>query len=601
MRYRLILQILGALLTLLGLFMAAPLCAALYYHEESWRALLYALLITLGAGLLAALLGRKEKGELSHREGFVIVTLGWVLAALAGSLPFMLSGVFPRFVDAYFEAMSGFSTTGSTVLVQIEGVPLGILLWRSMTQWLGGMGIILLSIAILPLLGVGGMQLFKAEVPGPVYDKISPRIRDTAKTLWLVYLLFTVLEVLFLKLGGMSLYDAVSHTFTTLATGGFSPRNRSVGAYDSAYIDTVVTVFMVLAGINFALHYRLLLGDFRGLFRDTEFHFYMGVLVVATLFVTWDLYGRNYGDVRTAFRYASFQVVSIMTTTGYTTASFDTWPFVSQLVLVLLMFLGGMAGSTGGGIKIVRIQVLIKQGYRQIYQVIHPHAVAPVKLRGEVISREIIESIWGFFFLFVLCFVTGSVIMALLGMDLVTSFTAVLTCLANVGPGLGMVGPSEHFYHVPDLGKWVLTFCMLIGRLEIYTVLVLLVPEFWRDRRGAGPPCPAGSAGCPRTCFQDLPGALQHIVGIERLGQVFVRSHLNAFGDFIDLPFGRENDDVDMGEVWPALDPLTDLVAADPREHEVQEDQTGPFLFDHPNGLLPVLCRDDLQTPDPLQ
>ncbi len=480
MRLRLISQILGALLVLLGLMMSLPLFVSLYYHEETWRAFLYSLMIAMGTGLLGIIFGFREKGEVGHREGFAIVTLGWVLAAVVGSLPYLFAGTFPSFVDAYFESMSGFTTTGSTVLTQIEGLSLGILFWRSMTQWLGGMGIILLSIAVLPLLGVGGMQLFKAEVPGPVYDKISPRIKDTAKTLWIVYLLFTFLEVVLLKLGGMSLYDAVCHTFTTLATGGFSPKNGSVGAYNSSYIDTVILFFMVLAGINFALHYRFLLGDFRGFFKDTEFHFYIGVLFFVTLIVGWNLYGKVYEGIGESLRYSAFQVVSVMTTTGFATADFEAWPYASQLILVLLMFFGGMAGSTGGGMKNVRIQVLIKQGYRQLYQSIHPHAVVPVKLRGEVVNREIIESIWGYFFLFVLCFVSGSVIMGFLGMDMVTSLTSVLTCLANVGPGLGMVGPSDNFFHIPQLGKWVLILCMLIGRLEIYTVLVLFLPEFWK-------------------------------------------------------------------------------------------------------------------------
>jgi trk system potassium uptake protein TrkH len=425
MRFRLISQILGALLVILGGIMTVPLAVSLYYGEDVWKAFLFSIVITVTAGLLAYLIGFRERGELSHREGFAIVTLGWIFAAAAGALPYVFAGTFAHFVDAYFEAMSGFTTTGSTVLVQIEGLPMGILFWRSLTQWLGGMGIILLSIAILPLLGVGGMQLFKAEVPGPVYDKLSPRIKDTAKTLWLVYLLFSLLETILLKLGGMSLFDALNHTFTTLATGGFSVRNQSIGAYSSPYIDTVIIVFMALAGINFALHYRFLLGDFKGFFKDTEFHFYMGALIFATLFVAVNLYGKVYSQVGEAVRYSAFQVVSLMTTTGYGTANFEVWPHASQLLLVMLMFFGGMAGSTGGGMKIVRIQILFKQGYSQLYQIIHPHAVVPVKLRGAVISKEVIHSIGGFCFLFIFVFFSGSLIMGLLGVDMVTSLTSV--------------------------------------------------------------------------------------------------------------------------------------------------------------------------------
>jgi trk system potassium uptake protein TrkH len=480
MRLRLVFQVSGALLVLLAGIMLVPLLVSLYYHEASWRAFFHAMMVTAGVGLLGVLSGWGDKAEVRHREGFAIVTLCWTLAAAAGALPYLFAGTFASVVDAYFEAMSGFTTTGSTVLAQIEALPRGILFWRSMTQWLGGMGIILLSIAILPLLGVGGMQLFKAEVPGPVYDKLSPRIKDTAKTLWLVYLLFSLLEFVLLKVGGMSFFDAACHTFTTLATGGFSTRNLSVGAYNSAYIDGVITLFMVLAGINFALHYRFLLGDFRGFYKDTEFHFYIGALLFATLFVAWNLWGGVYRDLGTALRHAAFQVASIMTTTGYGTADYETWPYVLQLVLVLLMFLGGMAGSTGGGMKIVRIQVLIKQSYRELYQLIHPHAIVPVKLRGVIISKGIIASIWGYFFIFIFILVLGSAVMGFLGLDLITAFTSVLTCLANVGPGLGGVGPTDNFAAIPALGKWVLSLCMLIGRLEVYTVLVLFLPEFWR-------------------------------------------------------------------------------------------------------------------------
>ncbi len=480
MRVRLMLQILGALLVMLGCIMVIPMAVSLYYGEAGWRAFLWSIAITISIGLAAYAIGAKEQGELSHREGFAIVTLGWVFCAAAGALPYVFDQTFPNLVDAYFEAMSGFTTTGSTVLTKIEGLSRGILFWRSMTQWLGGMGIIVLSIAILPLLGVGGMQLFKAEVPGPVYDKLSPRIKDTAKTLWIVYLLFSVLEIILLKLCGMGLFDAVCHTFTTLATGGFSVRDASVGAYNSPYIDWVIITFMALAGINFALHYRMLRGEVKAFYKDTEFHFYIGALVVAALFVTLNVYGSVYQNAEEAFRRSAFQVVSLMTTTGYATADFELWPHASQLVLVLLMFFGGMAGSTAGGMKIVRIQVLFKQAYCQLYQIIHPHAVVPVKLRGAVISKEIIDSIWGYCFLFIFVFFAGSLIMSFLGVDLVTSLMSVLTCLANVGPGLGSVGPAENFQHLPAAGKWVLILCMLVGRLEVYSVLVLFVSEFWK-------------------------------------------------------------------------------------------------------------------------
>jgi trk system potassium uptake protein TrkH len=480
MRFGLILRILGALIFFLGLTMVFPLLFSAFYRDGDLWALLLSIIITSGTGAALFVCFRRIVQEITHREGFAIVTLGWAAVALFGSLPYIISGVLPNFVEAYFESMSGFTTTGATVLSTIEGVPRGILFWRSLTHWLGGMGIIVLSIAILPLLGVGGMQLFKAEVPGPVADKLKPRIAETAKILWQVYMLISAAEAVLLMVGGMTLFEALCHTFGTMATGGFSTRTLSIGAYDKAYFDGVITVFMILAGTNFALHYQALTGNWRAFFRNSEVRFYWATLAISMTLVTLTLWFQTYDTLGSAFRYAAFQVSSIMTTTGYTTADFENWPSFTQYLLVLLMFVGGSAGSTGGGMKCMRVLLLLKQGRRELSRLIHPHGVIPVRLGGTVVSGEVIESVWGFFFLFMLIFVLASVAMALLGLDLITAFVSVAATINNIGPGLGSVGPIDNYRSIPYFGKWILIFCMLVGRLELYTVIILLVPEFWR-------------------------------------------------------------------------------------------------------------------------
>ncbi len=480
MRFGMIFLITGALIFFLGLTMIFPLFFSLYYRDGDFWALVLSAAITTGAGAFLFLLFRGTTQEVSHREGFAIVSLGWASAAFFGSLPYMLAGVLPSFVEAYFESTSGFTTTGATVLSVIEGMPRGILFWRSLTHWLGGMGIIVLSIAILPLLGVGGMQLFKAEVPGPVADKLKPRIAETAKILWKVYMLISAAETLLLMAGGMNLFEALCHTFGTMATGGFSTRNISIGSYNRAYFDGIITVFMILAGTNFALHYQALTGNFRAFYRNSEVRFYWVTLAGVMLLVTLVLRLQIYDSLATAFRYASFQVTSIMTTTGYTTADFEKWPSFVQYTLVVLMFIGGSTGSTGGGMKCMRILLLLKQGRRELSRLIHPRGVIPVRLGGKVVSEGVIQSIWGFFFLFILVFVLASVIMALLGLDIITAFVSVAATINNIGPGLGVVGPMDNYTSIPIIGKWILIFCMLIGRLELYTVIVLLVPEFWK-------------------------------------------------------------------------------------------------------------------------
>jgi len=469
------------LICFLGVSMALPLLVSLLYKDGSTRALLLSMFITALIGLILFFFTKKQEDNyLSHRDGVAIVTIGWVMAGLFGTLPFIFSGTIPNFTNAFFESVSGFTTTGASIVTDIEGLPKGILLWRSLTQWFGGIGIILLSIAILPFLGVGGMQLYKAEVPSPVVDKLKPRISETAKTLWKVYLLITLIQIFLLFAGGMTVFDSVCHAFCTMPTGGFSTKNASIAHFNSAYFDTIFIIFMLLAGINFSLHYRLIKGDFKVFGRNPECRVFFALVGIFILIIALDIYGNVYESFSKAFRYAAFQVSSIITTTGFVTADYEKWPALSQLILLSCMFMGAMAGSTGGGIKIMRIMLLLKHGYQQIFHIIHPHAVTTVKLGGKPVPQDILNSIWGFFILYIGLFIAATLIMAALGLDMISAFSSVAASIGNIGPGLGMVGPANNYLDVPAVGKWVLIFCMLLGRLEIYTVILLLTPEYWR-------------------------------------------------------------------------------------------------------------------------
>jgi trk system potassium uptake protein TrkH len=481
MRWRYILKVVGVLCAFLGLSMALPLLAGLYYGDGSPRAFLPSMAASLAAGLGVFAAFRGEQAKLvTQREGMAIVAVGWTAVGLFGALPFAFGGVFPTFTDAFFESVSGFTTTGASVMTDIESVSRGLLLWRSLIQWMGGMGIIVLSVAILPFLGVGGMQLYKAEVPSPVPDKLKPRIRDTAMVLWKVYVAITAAEVVALWAGGMTLYDAVNHALTTLPTGGFSTRNASVAHFDSAYADYVIAIFMVLAGINFSLHYQFFKGETLAFWRDSECRFFIGAVLVLTAVVTFDVFGTVYDSVADAFRYASFQLVSILTTTGYATADYEQWPAMSQHILLLSMFLGASAGSTGGGMKCLRIMLVFKFCYKELFSMVHPRAVSHVKIGGKTVGDDVIRSVMGFLALYMGLFGFCTVLLAGLGVDFVTAFGAVAACIGNIGPGFGMVGPVENYAPIPLLGKWLLVWCMLLGRLEIYTIIILLVPEFWK-------------------------------------------------------------------------------------------------------------------------
>jgi len=480
MKIRLVLHIVGLLQVFVGLTMILPvLCAAYYGEPEIWP-FLWSMGLTMLAGALIWSFTRQEE-DIRVREGFAIVTLGWVATAAFGALPFLLSGAISNLTDAYFETLSGFTTTGASILTDIEIMPRSILLWRSQTQWLGGMGIIVLSIAILPFLGVGGMQLFKAEVPGPTPDRLKPRISQTAGLLWGVYLLLTVSEIFLLRFGGMDLFHATNHGFTTMATGGFSTRNLSVGYYNSAYIQYVVTFFMFMAGVNFSLHYRFLTGLRPTVYaKDREWVFYIIILGGATalLFLYNGVSGAGFAEKN--FRGSLFQVVSITTTTGYATADFDAWGPLSRVMLLALMFVGGCAGSTGGGMKVIRLLLILKHGKTEIKKLLHPKALFLVKVSKIKVRPEVMLNVLGFFTLYIALFIFCSFLMTALGLDMITATSSVAATLGNIGPGLAQVGPTLNYSTVPLLGKWVLCGCMLLGRLEIFTVIVLFMPEVWK-------------------------------------------------------------------------------------------------------------------------
>ena len=481
MNFQIILRFTGILIFFLGVAMAPPLGVSLLFKDNCTQSFLLSMAITCTLGIFLFVFTKKQKEkQLNHRDGVAIVTLGWLMAGLVGALPYLFSGTIPDFTNACFESISGFTTTGASVVTDIESLPEGILLWRSLTQWLGGMGIIVLSIAILPFLGIGGMQLYKAEIPSPVVDKLKPRISETARILWKIYLLITLLQVALLLAGGMNLFDSFNHAFCTMPTGGFSTKNASLAHYNSAYLDFVIVIFMILAGINFSLHYKLLTGDLKIFGKDSECRVFLIIVGVFILLVTLDIYGDLYSSLFQALRYAAFQVSSIITTTGFVSADYEKWPHFSQLILLICMFLGAMAGSTGGGIKTVRVILMVKHSYQQIFRIIHPHAVTTVKLGGQAVSEDVLSSIWGFFFLYMGLFVIAFLAMASMGLDYISAISSVAATIGNIGPGLGLVGPIRNYLEIPEAGKWVLISCMLLGRLEIYTVIVLLVPEYWR-------------------------------------------------------------------------------------------------------------------------
>jgi len=479
MNYRVILNVLGTVIKFLGISLLAPFLVALYYHEPgSIRIFALSSILTFLTGFVMEKIFRTEFEELSNRDSILIVAAGWMLAAVFGGIPFVMAGISP--VDALFESMSGFTTTGSSILPDIEIYSKSILFWRSMTQWLGGMGIIVLVMAILPRIAVAGRQMFQSEAPGPIKDKLKPRLKDTAQILWWVYIIFTVLEIGLLYFAGMTLYDATVHTFPTLSTGGFSTKNQSIAAYDSVNIELIILIFMFIGGSNFNLFYRTIRVNWTALIKDREFQMYTFFILFSTLVITFELW--NWGETLTrSLRFASFQVVSIITTTGFASTDFALWPESTKFILLLLMFVGGSAGSTGGAIKVMRMVLLMKYGAREIYKSIHPKMVKPIRLGDTVIPEDVMQGVFAFFVLYLLVFVGSSLVLSMLGLDFMSSISASATTLGNVGPGLStLVGPMSNFGSLYVIGKLVLILNMWIGRLEVMTVLVLFVPSFWK-------------------------------------------------------------------------------------------------------------------------
>jgi trk system potassium uptake protein TrkH len=475
-------RILGVLLMVFSLTMLPPLAISLWVGDGALIGFTDAFILTFGLGIGIWLPVRHKRQELRVRDGFLVVVLFWTVLGLTGSLPFLLAESSSMSItDAVFESVSGLTTTGATVIVGIDDLPLSILYYRQQLQWLGGMGIIVLAVAVLPMLGIGGMQLYRAETPGPVKDnKLTPRITETAKALWYIYLGLTISCILAYWLGGMEFFDALGHGFSTVAIGGFSTHDESIGFYDSRVIEMIAVVFMLLSGANFALHFLAVRRrSLRTYFEDSEFRGYVTTLGIVFLLVSAALYQMGvYGTLEESFTRGLFQAVSIGTTTGFTTADYSLWPGFVSILLLFSSFVGGCAGSTGGGIKVIRFLLLIKQGFREINRLIHPNAEIPIRIGGKTIPWRVVEAVWGFFALYVACFGVMYLALASTGLDLMTSFSAVAASMNNLGPGLAGVG--AHYADINDTAKWILCFAMLLGRLEIFTLLVLLTPAFWR-------------------------------------------------------------------------------------------------------------------------
>ncbi len=484
MRIKIVLHYLGLLIAITGLTMLLPLFWSLFNNGTDTSAFAISTAISLVLGLLLwRVLPVKEKG-MNRREAIMLVAASWIAASFFGALPYVLSGAIPSFLDAYFESMSGYTTTGATVFTSIETQAEGILLWRSLTQWLGGMGIIMLFVALFPILGIGTAHLTEAEMPGGQQgERLTARMRDTAKALWFIYFGMTITEFILLRIAGLPIFDALTVTLSTTPTGGFTATNLSIGTYNSLFVETTVIFFMIAAGVNFGLYYFLIFKrQPKRLLNNSEFRLYIALIILVTLILNIDLIinmGLPFGE---ALRYSSFQTVSIMTTTGFATADFNVWTNFAKSMLLVLMIIGASAGSTGGALKVIRLLVLAKYTYNRILLAFNPRAVIPLKIERGIIPEGVISRIIGLAILYFATLVICFLIMGSLGLDNITALSSVIATLGNIGPGLGMVGPIENYAFIPPLGKGVLTFCMLAGRLELFTLLMLFTPAFWRWR-----------------------------------------------------------------------------------------------------------------------
>lgn len=489
---RIIVHIMGLLLLCNGSFMLLAAFASGLYRDGATLDITLAAIVTMLFGVMAMFYTRGHKKEVKRREGYLVVTLGWVVMSLSGSLPYIFSGAIPSVTNAFFETISGYTTTGASILDDIEALPKGILLWRSLTHWIGGMGIIVLAIAILPLLGIGGMQLFAAEAPGPGGDKLHPRITDTAKRLWLIYVGYTIAETILLKLAGMSFFDAINHSLATLSTGGFSTKNASVAFWNNEpLIQYIIILFMFLAGSNFVLSYFAFTGKVQRILKDEEFKYYSGFIILFTVIVVLvvlykanvpvsDFHPMVWGEAESAFRHGLFQVVAVVTTTGFVTADFTGWTPFLTVFFFGIMFLGGSAGSTAGGIKVMRHLLIIKNGLLEFKRTLHTNAIIPVRYNNKTVTEHIVYNIIAFFVLYMLLFIVGSLVLGFLGLDFISAIGGSASSLGNVGPALGSLNPVSNYNSLPNVGKWWCAFLMLLGRLELFTVLIILTPYFWK-------------------------------------------------------------------------------------------------------------------------
>jgi trk system potassium uptake protein TrkH len=490
---KIILYVIGILLAFNGGLMLLAALISLLMKDGVSSEITSCAFIVMGMGASMVLIFRNHHTNIQKREGYLIVTIGWLLMAVTGMLPFLTTGSIESVYDAFFETMSGYTATGSTILTDIESLPAGVLFWRSMMHWIGGMGIIVLAIAILPLLGIGGMQLFSAEAPGPNSDKLHPRITDTAKRLWFIYVAYTIVETLLLYLAGMSLFDAVNHSMSTMASGGFSTKNDSLAHWNHLpWVHYIIIIFMFLAGTNFVLSYFAFTGKIQKIFQDNEFLtfakfiFVFSIIVFSVLITQVDLdsdsfhHPQVFGKIESSLRHSVFQVLAIVTTTGFVTADYTSWNSFLTVFFFGLMFLGGSAGSTSGGIKVVRHLLMIKSGVLEFKRALHPNAIIQPRFNGKVISQEIIGNILGFFILYMLSFIIGSLVFGFMGLDFESAIGVAASSLGNVGPAIGDFGPASNFSQLPPVGKLWSSFLMLMGRLELFTVLILLTPYFWK-------------------------------------------------------------------------------------------------------------------------
>lgn len=485
LNYKVILKITGIIILIISLSMTPSFLVSLFYGESDMAISFVKSMIPMFLiGLFLVMTTKPASPNLRIRDGFAIVALCWVLSSLLGSIPFMISGYIPRFADAFFETASGFSTTGASILTDVEVLPKGLLFWRSFTHWLGGMGILVFAIALLPALGIAGHRIAKAETTGPTLGKLTPKLTDTAKILYIIYIIFTILETILLMFGGMNLFDSLIHTFGSVGTGGFSNYNDSVGHFNSTYIDLVISFFMILCGINFTLFYHIIQRRFKEFFRDSELRCYFIILGGSILFIALNLWWTNtYESAGQSLIFSIFQTASIMSTTGYATDNFDLWPSFSKIILLFLMFIGGCSASTTGCMKVIRILVLFKLIRRGIELRLHPHAVISVKLDGKAVSADTVSAITNFIMLYLSVFVLGSILISLDNFDLITNISAMASCLGNVGPGFGLVGPTLNYSIFSEPIKIFLALVMLAGRLELFTIILLLTPSFWNPDR----------------------------------------------------------------------------------------------------------------------